>query len=264
MHTFKDGIILKTYSYEKYALLKSLSLKQKIDWSNEIISKALKQANNPAVSFSWGKDSLVLWDLIKKQNSNVKVIFANTGVEYPETYSFIKENKERLGLKENYYEVCGAKTFFQIVKEKGYPKPRQMACQGGYRTPACCNYLKEGPLKRKQKDLGIDLVFWGIQATESMNRRLLFLRMGEFYFQKTERVWRVAPLMIWNNSDVFEYCRLNKLALPKVYERMQRNGCMFCTAFRDWESVMQKYDFAVYSGFKRVKDDFEKKEVFKV
>lgn len=249
----------KTYTYEKYAMLKNYTLQQKIDWSNKIIEKALIQGKNPSVSFSWGKDSIVLWNLIRKQNPNVKVIFADTGIEYPETYEFIKKNQEKFGLKENYFVAKGTKSFWEVVKEKGYPKPRQMACQGGHRTPACCAVIKEKPLKLKQKELGVDLVFWGIQATESMNRRLLFLRMGEYYFQKTEKVWRVAPLMIWNNKDIREYCVLNSLSLPKVYEKMERNGCMFCTAFRNWEKVMETYNPNIYKGFKLVKDKFELK-----
>jgi 3'-phosphoadenosine 5'-phosphosulfate sulfotransferase (PAPS reductase)/FAD synthetase len=245
-------------SYEKYRLLKELTLAEKVEWSRGVIKKALYGCPNAALSFSWGKDSIVAWHLIKEQEPNILCIYANTGVEYPETNEF-KEWALK-NWKMNYLEVKGDKTFFELVNEYGYPHARQRSCQDHvgqprYRAPKCCVVLKEKPLKNKQKELGIDLVFWGIQATESMNRRLLFLKRGEFYYAKTDKVWRCAPLMIWTDKDVFEYCKINNIALPKIYEKMNRNGCMFCTAFKSWEKVMQSYDDKIYAGFIKAKNE---------
>lgn len=255
---------MKANSYEKYKLLKELTLQEKINWSNLIIQKAIQESKNPGVSFSWGKDSIVLWDLVRKQKPDCKVVFADTGVEYPETYAFIKEQKTNYGFNENYFIAKGKEPFWQIVKKHGYPKPRMHSCQDHvgtkkYRSPQCCFILKERPLIKLEKELGIDLIFWGIQATESMNRRLLFLTKGEYYFNKTEKRWKVSPLMIWTDQDIFEYCKLNNLPLPKVYDKMPRNGCMFCTAFKNWEKVMKDYDPNIYFAFKVVKDRFESK-----
>jgi phosphoadenosine phosphosulfate reductase len=245
-------------------MLTEYSLEKKIEWANTVIAKALSESKKPAVSFSWGKDSIVLLDLIKKQSSTPLVLFADTGVEYPETYAFIKQNKERFGLieGENYFVAKGEKPFWQIVREKGYPRARQNACQDHigqpkYRSPACCLLLKEKPLINLEKKLGVDLIFWGIQALESMNRRLLFLTRGEYYYNKTEKRWEVSPLMIWNNKDILEYCRQNNLPLPEIYLKMERNGCMFCTAFRNWEAAMERYNPKIYKGFKLAKEKFE-------
>jgi phosphoadenosine phosphosulfate reductase len=258
----------KSYSYEKFSFLTKYSLDQKIEWANEVISKAKSKSSCPAVSFSWGKDSIVLLDLVRKQIPDCKVIFADTGVEYPETYDFIENNKSRFGLVDgvNYFVAKGDKSFWQIVKSDGYPKPRQNACQDHvgvkkYRAPKCCLVLKERPLIKLEKKLGVDLIFWGIQATESMNRRLLFLTRGEFYYNVTEKRFKVSPLMIFTDKDIFEYCKLNDLPLPSIYSKMKRNGCMFCTAFLSWEKAMESYDPKIYSGFKLVKDNFEAKNL---
>ena len=166
----------------------------------------------------------------------------------------------------NYFVAKGDKSFWQIVKSDGYPKPRQNACQDHvgvkkYRAPKCCLVLKERPLIKLEKKLGVDLIFWGIQATESMNRRLLFLTRGEFYYNVTEKRFKVSPLMIFTDKDIFEYCKLNDLPLPSIYSKMKRNGCMFCTAFLSWEKAMESYDPKIYSGFKLVKDNFEAKNL---
>ena len=45
------------------------------------------------ISFSGGKDSTVLLDIARKLYPNIKAVFANTGLEYPEIQSFVKQHK---------------------------------------------------------------------------------------------------------------------------------------------------------------------------
>lgn len=66
------------------------------------------------VSFSGGKDSTVLLDLVRSEYPNVKAVFVDTGLEYPEIRSFVKtfDNVEILKPKKN---------FKQVIQEYGYP-----------------------------------------------------------------------------------------------------------------------------------------------
>lgn len=43
------------------------------------------------VSFSGGKDSTVLLDMVRKLYPTVKAVFINTGLEYPENQQFVKD-----------------------------------------------------------------------------------------------------------------------------------------------------------------------------
>ena len=43
------------------------------------------------VSFSGGKDSTVLLDLVRRINPNIPAVFSNTGLEYPEIQAFDKQ-----------------------------------------------------------------------------------------------------------------------------------------------------------------------------
>jgi phosphoadenosine phosphosulfate reductase len=225
----------------------NLQLESKIAWSEQVILKALKENNNPAVSISWGKDSIVMLDLVRRFCKNTFVLYANTLCEYPETYKYRDKMLKGYFKDINYVETRPIKSFWQCVEEYGFPHTRQNSKQDKKgqkkkRTPACCKYLKEKPLMDKEKELGVDCVFIGLQATESMNRRLLYLRMGEYYFNKTEKRNKCYPLAIWTNKDVWDYAKQNKIPMCDIYKKMERNGCMFCTGFKDWEKVMSKYN----------------------
>jgi len=71
-------------------------LAYKIDRACEAIEKAFSLSRHvPALAFSGGKDSTVLWDLIRRYFPHLEprlhVIYGNTGVEYPESLRFARE-----------------------------------------------------------------------------------------------------------------------------------------------------------------------------
>ena len=66
------------------------------------------------VSFSGGKDSTVLLDIVRKYYPDVKAVFVDTGLEYPEIRSFVK------GF-ENVDWIKPKMTFKQVIEIYGYP-----------------------------------------------------------------------------------------------------------------------------------------------
>lgn len=78
------------------------------DWINEYGEDGVY------VSFSGGKDSTVLLDLVRQEYPNVRAVFADTGLEYPEIRQFVKtfDNVEWLKPKKN---------FKQVLSDYGYP-----------------------------------------------------------------------------------------------------------------------------------------------
>ena len=66
------------------------------------------------VSFSGGKDSTVLLDLVRQDYPGVTAVFVDTGLEYPEIRQFVKSysNVEWLRPKKN---------FRQVIDTYGYP-----------------------------------------------------------------------------------------------------------------------------------------------
>ncbi len=45
------------------------------------------------VSFSGGKDSTVLLDIVRKIYPDIEAVFVNTGLEYPEIVDFVKQHE---------------------------------------------------------------------------------------------------------------------------------------------------------------------------
>ena len=110
----------------------------------------------------------------------------------------------------NYIETKPLMSFWACVKKYGYPKFRQMACQGRQRTPKCCYYLKEKPAINGIKEYNIDIQFLGLQASESMVRRLSFLR--EHLIEKS--VPYICDVDIRNSDTAFTTYEPENYAVP--------------------------------------------------
>ena len=213
-----------TYTYKELKDLWNLPLEDKIARSDQIILRELKTHHNPLVACSWGKDSIVVIHRVLKWCKHTIIAFANTGVEYPETYEYRDQILKEWQIK-NYVELKPKKTFWECVKEYGYPQIRRMSEQARkagatkHRTPKCCYYLKEKPMRNYIKENEIDLDMTGLTASESMNRRLLFLFRGESYYSKTWGCKVCHPIIFWKEEDVLEYIIQNNIPMNEVYKK---------------------------------------------
>ena len=66
------------------------------------------------VSFSGGKDSTVLLDLVRREYQDVEAVFVNTGLEYPEIQQFVRTF-------ENVTILRPEMRFDEVIKTYGYP-----------------------------------------------------------------------------------------------------------------------------------------------
>ena len=96
----------------------ALPLEVKILLTRERVRQWINEYGEDGVyiSFSGGKDSTVLLDLVRNRfgYKNVTAVFVDTGLEYPEIRQFVKtfENVEWLKPKMN---------FRQVIEKYGYP-----------------------------------------------------------------------------------------------------------------------------------------------
>ena len=82
-------------SYKQLAEEQSKPLDYKIEQAVAAIQRALSVSRHTcALAFSGGKDSTVLWHLIRRnfpqEASQLHIIYGNTGVEYPESLAFAR------------------------------------------------------------------------------------------------------------------------------------------------------------------------------
>ena len=88
--------------------------------------------------------------------------------------------------------------------------------------------------------------FVGLQASESMVRRLSFFREGEVFDSKKYKTRIVRPLMIWTDKDIWDYHEQESIPYNPLYDKMKRNGCMPCSGFKGWKKVMANYNPDMY------------------
>ena len=95
-----------THTAEDLRALQAKTLEEKIQISTARIIEWYEHWNGQVcVSFSGGKDSTVLLDLVRRVYPNVKACYSDTGLEFPEIRDFVNNFsnveivKPRLSLK---------------------------------------------------------------------------------------------------------------------------------------------------------------------
>ncbi len=206
-------------------------------------------ANNACVSFSGGKDSTVLLHLIRTYvDKNIKGVFLNTGIEYPNIVEFVKK-------QENIDLVRPKKSFFEIISKYGLPiiskeqsqylseinnpkisdKIKKQRLSGKNFSISkkwiyildenikvsnkCCYHLKKAPLKKYGKDNNIRY-FTGERIQESNLRKQRY--------HTCILPDKCIPLRLWTDEMIEYYINYHKLEICDIYKIERRTGCMFC------------------------------------
>ena len=249
--------------------LQSLSLRAKIARSERKIREWYAHWEGEVyVSFSGGKDSTVLLDIVRSLYPNVPAVFADTGLEYPEIRKFVKTI-------DNVEWLRPSKNFKQVIEEYGYPvvskdvaqkiydfrttksdKLRKIRMEGNDKghgklpekwkyllnapfpiSDRCCHIMKKNPFSRYERRTNKRAIL-GTMAEESSLRTITYMRYGCNSFDKIRKT--SSPLGFWNNEDILEYLNVKDVAYCSVYGDIvkengklittgeKRTGCMFC------------------------------------
>lgn len=107
-------------SYKDLEKEQSRELDYKIETAVNAIRSALNVCKHrAAIAFSGGKDSTVLWHLIETHfpdwKDRIKIIYGNTGVEYPECVSFSRMLAKEWG-NGNFHETVPERTESESLK----------------------------------------------------------------------------------------------------------------------------------------------------
>ena len=212
-----------------------------------------------AVSCSFGSCSVVVLHMALSLAPGIKVVFCNTGVQYPETYRF----RDRL-VKEwnlNLIETKPIHSFWYCVKRWGFPEFRSSKGSG---KPHCCIYLKDYPMRKISKENNIVATITGMRAAESRARMFNFADRGQYYHTKKYNLWKFNPIAFWSREQTWDYIHNHNLPVNELYLKgHERSGCMPCTGFKGWAEILAKRKPKLYRYIQHLRGqslitDFEK------
>jgi phosphoadenosine phosphosulfate reductase len=229
------------------------------------IKKAIEHfGDSLAVSCSFGSCSVVVLHMTLKFKPDIKVVFNNTGVEYPETYAYRDLLKKEWNL--NLVETKPLKSFWQCVKEYGFPLYRGKkgkGKEGNPGKPKCCIFLKEKPFKRFAEEHNVKATLTGLRAGESRARMFAFGQFGQNYAtKKFYNIMKFNPIAFWTREQVWAYLHENHIPINQIYLKgKDRSGCMPCTGFKGWQQQLAKTNPKMYHYVQKLRgvsllDDF--------
>lgn len=247
----------------------SLPLKEKIMLTKRRIHEWVKEfgENGCYVSFSGGKDSTVLLDIVRGLYPEITAVFVDTGLEYPEIRQFVKTF-------DNVTILRPKKSFKEVINDYGYPiiskevsecvdQARKAITTGKYKyrleklegtardkdgklsmynmpkwkflldapfkiSNRCCFVMKKTPVHQYHKDTGkVQIV--GTMAEESRLRREQYLRQGCNGFNN--KIPTSTPMAFWTEQDVLQYLYETKIPYASVYGeiKIDKNGKYYTT-----------------------------------
>jgi phosphoadenosine phosphosulfate reductase len=229
--TMKRGMVSRTRKNKKVQCGPGEATWDKAIWANgaildqveadairfvrDVVQKNPLPAN---VSYSGGKDSLATLLVVMKAIGSVPILFADTGLEFQETYENIEVVASHYGLK--LIRTGSRETFNRTFESEGPP-----AVDARW----CCKALKLLPVKRLIEECwGECLSFIGQRKYESFARK------------NSPRLWRngyvknqlsAAPIQHWTALHVWLYLFREGAPYNVLYEqRIDRIGCFLCPA----------------------------------
>lgn len=252
-------------TYQELKYRQSWTLFQKIDHAVGVIEQFIARLDGKVyVSFSGGKDSTVLLDIVRRFiDPNCLAVFCNTGNEHAEIIRFVKT-------VENVQYIKPRRTFKQIVEKYGFPiiskEQAQYIRQAKHTkseklrytrlfgkigrngknitqgviakkwqyliheefdlTDKCCYYLKKEPFKRFNDESGLFPII-GTMVVESRLRFQKWLKTGCDSFESNQI--GSYPLSIFTESDTWAYIRYFNVPYCPVYDDGEdRTGCVMC------------------------------------
>ncbi len=201
--------------------------KEAVNVIRDTVSQGKNKELPVTVSFSGGKDSLVVLNLTKKAVKNFEAFYIDTGLEFPETTQFVEEvAKGDMPVK---VEKAG-KAFDENFPAFGPPAK-------DFRW--CCKVCKLGPatnLLSKYKD--------GVITIDGKRRYESFQRGNIEVTEKNPFVpgqLSVFPIKDWRAIEVWLYIHMEKLPYNPLYDQgFERIGCWLCPAALQAEYVRMR------------------------
>lgn len=196
--------------------------------AQEVVAYFLDNYKEVALSSSLAAEDQALSDVILKHDKSARIFTLDTGRLHPETYDVMDATNLKYNIKIDVY-FPNEQNVQELYKTQGV--------NGHYESiekrKHCCFIRKIEPLQRALK--GLDIWFTGLRASQSVTRTEMPLVEYDANFD----VIKVNPLISWNEDDVWNYIKENRVPYNKLHDQgFPSIGCAPCTrAVKDGEDI---------------------------
>lgn len=177
------------------------------------------------VAFSGGKDSIVALDVVQRAlpHNAFKVLFGDTRMEFPDTYSTVEKIMEDCRLKGiDFYRAQSKQMPMQTWSCFGAPSTSNRWCCSVHKTSPQILLLRQ--LTEKYNFTG--MAFTGVRAAESLTRSE-YDTISEG--QKHQGQYSCHTILEWNSAELYTYIYTNNLQINEAYKKGNtRAGCLVC------------------------------------
>lgn len=193
---------------EDFEWAKLARFRRRVDVSLEAIRRAV-DIGPTGVSFSGGKDSTCVLDLVRSVSPAAPIAFFDSGCELASTMDLVRESGAEI--------VAPRMSMLDMARYAGwwdYAHPVDAECPFDAKR-----VVIEEPSEAFVVRRGLRVIAHGVRAEESGARRKHALTRGELY-QGADRTWYCMPLARWELADVWAYIASRELRYNAAYDRM--------------------------------------------
>jgi len=183
-----------------------MTLHKKIEFSKRFLDSVINSMDNLHIANSGGKDSTVVYFLLKDMGIELPTFHNITTIDPDGTLSFIRDTMPNTTFNHP------KESFYDLVERKAFPTRINRYC---------CEILKESG------GIGKNTIE-GVRASESTGRQ------GRDYIECDRRKimkgsQHIYPIYDWTDSEVWQFIKERGLPVAPCYHKgMSRLGCVGC------------------------------------
>lgn len=187
---------------------------KRVDGALASIGDAIERfgSKRVGVSFSGGKDSTVLLDLVRRVDPDAPVAFFDSGCELQSTIDLVRMVGAQI--------ITPRMSMFDMARYSGW---------WGYRSPVdqgCPFDAKKIVIQEPSETFvvrnGLRVISYGLRAEESRGRKMNACK-GELFLGR-DRTYYLQPIVRWSVNDIWAYIASRELKYNRAYDVMAAAG----------------------------------------
>jgi len=180
--------------------LERLSAEQRVEWALQHLP------GSHVLTSSFGIQAALMLHLVTRIAPDIPVILVDTGYLFPETYRFVDQLTERLGLNLHIRRAPLSPNW----QETRYGRLWEQGLSG---IETFNRINKVEPLQRAMRELDVGSWFAGLRRDQSQSRA----ELGALRIQDGR--YKIHPVIDWHNRDLHRYLRRHDLPYHPLWEQ---------------------------------------------